>query len=126
MLGKRAVDVFTRLEEGGAELLAVVRGGVRLSVRNPTLAISAGDVLVIETAAKSIDKLMGEFGLEYLVPEQHDRKALEDLALIEVVARRGPGSRHARRRVPGCCTNSDCPSSGFRGEAAKSGSACEN
>lgn len=84
-IDKSVREVEGKLAENGSDLLAVVRGGVRLSTFNPSLKLREGDVLVVEAAAQDVDKLMGDLGLEYLVPDQHEKKALEDLTLIEVV-----------------------------------------
>jgi di/tricarboxylate transporter len=85
IIGKSASEVDARLAENGSELLAIVRGGVRLSAYNPSPAIREGDVLVIEAAGEDVDKLISNFDLEYLVPDQREKDALEDLTLIEVV-----------------------------------------
>jgi len=84
-IDKSVREVEDKLADNGSDLLAIVRGGVRLSTFNPSLKVREGDVLVIEAAAQDVDKLMGDFGLEYLVPERQEEKALQDLTLIEVV-----------------------------------------
>lgn len=85
IIGESVADVDARLAENGSELLAIIRGGVRLLTSNPFLTIREGDVLAIEAAGEDVDKLISEFGLEYLVPEKQEKKALKDLTLIEVV-----------------------------------------
>lgn len=88
LIDKTTAEVDARLEEKGSELLAVIRGNVRLSTYQPLL-VAEGDVLVVEAPAESIDNLVGELGLEYLVPEKHEREGLKDLSLIEVVVQPG-------------------------------------
>jgi di/tricarboxylate transporter len=84
-IGKSASEIDARLAEDGSNLLAIVRGSVRLSAFNPSLKIREGDILAVEAAAENVDKLMGNLGLEYIVAEEREGKALEDLTLIEVV-----------------------------------------
>jgi len=90
-IDESAADVDQRLAENGSELLAIIRGGVRLSTFDRSLTVKAGDVLVVEAAAEDVDQLMGDLGLEYLVREQRDKDALKDLTLVEVVV--PPGAR---------------------------------
>jgi di/tricarboxylate transporter len=84
LIGKSVQDVDRQLEDNASELLAVVRNGIRIPSYGQSLLVAEGDVLVVEAAAESIDKVMGELGLEYQVPE-HQQNALKDLTLIEVV-----------------------------------------
>ena len=85
VIGESASEIGKRLSENGSELVAIVRGGVRLSTINPSLKLREGDVLVIEAAGEDVDKTISELGLDYLVRDQQEDEALEDLTLIEVV-----------------------------------------
>jgi di/tricarboxylate transporter len=84
-IGKSVSEIDAKLAEDGSKLLAILRGGVRLSAFNPSAKLREGDVLAIEAAAENVDKLMGNLELEYLVAEEREGDALEDLTLIEVV-----------------------------------------
>jgi di/tricarboxylate transporter len=85
IIGKSVADVEKKITESGSALLAMVRNGVRLSRFNRSFSVQEGDVLVVEAAAKTVDQLMGDLDLEYLVPEKREKDALDDLTLIEVV-----------------------------------------
>jgi di/tricarboxylate transporter len=89
IVGERVVTVRGKFIEHGSDLLAVIRDGVRQSVSNRLLMIEADDILVIEAAAQNLDKLVGEFGLDYVGKELIDEKALQDLTLIELVVPQG-------------------------------------
>jgi di/tricarboxylate transporter len=84
-IGKSVSEIDAKLTEDGSKLVAILRGGVRLSGFNPSLKLREGDVLAIEAAAENIDKLMGNLELKYLVAEERESDALDDLTLIEVV-----------------------------------------
>ncbi len=84
-MGESIGDVRKKLRDSGSELISVLRRGVRLPAIRRSITIAEGDVLVIEAAAKDVDQLVGELGLEYLLPEQREKGALNDLTLIELV-----------------------------------------
>jgi di/tricarboxylate transporter len=50
LIGKTTAEVDRLLDDSGSELLAVIRGGVRLAAYQP-LAVAEGDILVIEAPA---------------------------------------------------------------------------
>jgi len=89
LVGETAREAEARLADASAEapveLIAILRNGVRLSTVNPSLRIAAGDVFVIEAPGEQIEPAMKELGLEYLLPEQQEEKALQDLTFIELV-----------------------------------------
>lgn len=85
IIGDRVVKVRGKFIENGSDLLAIIRNGVRQSVSNRLLLIEADDVLVIEAAAKNLEKLVGDFGLDYVGKELIDKKALQDLQIVEFV-----------------------------------------
>lgn len=85
LIGLTPIEVNRKLGDHDADLIAVVRHGLRHMIWTPGLVLAEGDVLVIEAAADSLDSAMGDLKLEYLVPEQQEKKALEDLRLVEMV-----------------------------------------
>lgn len=89
IIGMRVAQLRTQFVEHGSDLLAIIRNGVRQSVSNRLLKIEADDILVVEAAAQDLDKLINDFGLNYVGKELFDEKALQDLTLIELVVPHG-------------------------------------
>ena len=66
-----------------------MRRGKRFPGHARREVIRKGDLLVIEANAAGIDGFVGEFGLEYVVSQKHDRLIGEDLSLMEIVTPQG-------------------------------------
>ncbi len=89
LIGERVTTVRGKFIEHGSDLLSIIRNGVRQSVSNRLLVIEPNDILVIEAAAQNLEKLVGEFGLDYVGKELIDETALQDLTLVELVVPQG-------------------------------------
>ena len=90
-VGVSLVELEKACEDGGLNLLAVIRENSRLPAHAGWIKIQDEDVLLVETAAESLDGFVREHKLAYVTQEQ-TRGQLEgaDLDLIEMVVR--PGS----------------------------------
>ncbi len=91
--GAKAVDqtlreIETVLEAADAQVLALIRGTVRLDAPRGSRRVQAGDVLVLEAAAADLGEALARLGL---VLEAADEKAPKEEAMLrEYVVR--PGS----------------------------------
>lgn len=60
------------IEQQDAQLLAVLRGGARLSTAWRGATLRAGDIVVIEAAPDALEPLLGKLGLDYAGKGQDD------------------------------------------------------
>ncbi len=90
-VGVPLLELEKACDDGDLTLLAVIRGNSRLPAHAGWIKIQDGDVLLVETAAETLDGFVSEHKLAYVTPEQ-TRGQLEgaDLDLVEMVVR--PGS----------------------------------
>jgi len=95
-IGKKVSELDNVTEEGGCQIVGVIRRGQRLPGLARRVEIAKGDILVLEAKPDGIDRLVGALGLKYAGSNQ-DRRTLtgEDLSLLEVVI--PPGARVAGR-----------------------------
>ena len=85
------VDVEKLCKENEVDLLGVIRGNQRLQPQAGWIKLQEADVLLVETAAETLDKFVAEYKLAYVTQEHHrEQLANADLQLTEVVVR--PGS----------------------------------
>lgn len=91
LLGQSLVDVEKAATDADVQLLGVIRDHYRLPVQSGWIKMREGDVLLLETAAKTLDAFAAENKLQY-VPEDLRREQIEvsDLELTEIVVL--PGS----------------------------------
>ncbi len=89
VLGKKVRDLDTHGDDADVAIIGLVRRGKRFPGHARREVIKAGDLLVIQVNATSIDKFVGQHGLEYVGSEKHDTLIGEDLSLIEVVIPEG-------------------------------------
>lgn len=91
VIGMTLYDLEKECEAADVTLLNVIRGTRRLPRESGWISIQDGDVLLIETAAESIEGFVSDHKLKYL-DEDHQREKIEgaQLDLVEVVVR--PGS----------------------------------
>lgn len=61
--GMRLREVEAVLDEGGAQLLGVVRSGVHLTGLSPGRKLRAGDILVVEAEAEALADVLSTLGL---------------------------------------------------------------
>ncbi len=94
-IGKKVSDLDEQCESHGVAILGLVRDERRMPGAARRVEIIAGDTLVIEADAKSIDAFAGEAGLAYEADEDAPKHSGEELAgeqvLVEAVVR--PGAR---------------------------------
>ena len=104
-VGRRISELDQAGEQHDVAIVAVVRNGVRLPRFQRNLALLAGDVVLVETPAESLDAFVNELDLSYAQPEESrripvgefekSRKATNEkvgsLTLSEAVVR--PGTR---------------------------------
>ena len=90
-VGIPLVELEKACDDGDLYLVAVIRGQSRLPAHAGWIRIQEGDILLVETAAESLDGFVREHKLAYVTQEKM-RAELEgaDLDLIEMVVR--PGS----------------------------------
>lgn len=89
VVGRKVRDLDTVVENADVAIIGLSRRGKRLPGLARREVIAAGDMLVIQASAESIDGFVGEFGLEYVGSEKHDSMVGEDLSLVEVVIPEG-------------------------------------
>ena len=90
-LGVSLVDLEKASAEGDVQLLGVIRDHSRLPAHQGWIKIQEGDVLLLETAAETLDNFVAENKLSYVQPDRRRDEIEEaDLELFEVVVR--PGS----------------------------------
>jgi di/tricarboxylate transporter len=61
---KRVAEVEKMLEASGAQIVGMVRGGLRLTAPSPQRILRAGDILVIEAAADTLASVLSALGLK--------------------------------------------------------------
>jgi di/tricarboxylate transporter len=61
---KRVAEVEKVLEASGAQIVGMVRGGLRLTAPSPQRILRAGDILVIEAAADTLASVLSALGLK--------------------------------------------------------------
>ena len=61
---KRVHEVEKVLDAAGAQIVGMVRAGVRLTAPNPQRILHAGDILVIEAAADTLASVLSNLGLK--------------------------------------------------------------
>jgi di/tricarboxylate transporter len=61
---KRVSDVEKVLDAAGAQIVGMVRGGMRLTAPGPHRILHAGDILVIEAAADTLASVISALGLK--------------------------------------------------------------
>ena len=61
---KRVSDVEKVLDAAGAQIVGMVRGGMRLTAPSPHRILHAGDILVIEAAADTLASVLSALGLK--------------------------------------------------------------
>lgn len=61
---KRVADVEKVLEAAGAQIVGMVRGGLRLTAPSPHRILHARDILVIEAAADTLTSVLSSLGLK--------------------------------------------------------------
>jgi Trk K+ transport system NAD-binding subunit len=61
---KRVAEVEKVLEPAGAQIVGMVRGGMRLTAPSPHRILHAGDILVIEAAADTLASVLSALGLK--------------------------------------------------------------
>ena len=89
VIGKKIKALDEQAEAIDVAIIGLVRRGKRFPGHARREVIYKGDLLVIEANATGIDGFVGEFGLEYVVAEQHDTFIGEDLSLFEIVVPQG-------------------------------------
>lgn len=89
VIDRKVRDLDTVVEDADVAIIGLSRRGKRLPGLARREVIAAGDMLIIQASAESIDGFVGEFGLEYVGSEKHDSMIGEDLSLIEVVVPEG-------------------------------------
>lgn len=89
-VGISLLDLENACKEADVSLLNVIRGKNRLPRNAGWIKIQDGDILIVETAAESIDKFVSDKKLKYVLQQEHEQK-LEgaDLELVEYVVRPG-------------------------------------
>jgi len=86
IIGKRVADLDHLTEEGEATIVGLTRRGRRLPGSARREEIRASDVLMLEVNSDAIDRLVGEYGLEYVRrPSEEGDASDDDLVLTEVV-----------------------------------------
>ncbi len=96
VIGRRVAELDEVAEDSGVTVLGLVRRGQRLAGAARRAEIQAGDLLVVETDPKAIEKLVGALGLEYArADSDKGESARDDLSLVEVVV--PVGARIERR-----------------------------
>ena len=88
-IGKKIKELDEQAEAADVAIIGLVRRGKRFPGHARREVIRKGDLLVIEANAAGIDGFVGEFGLEYVVSQKHDRLIGEDLSLMEIVTPQG-------------------------------------
>ncbi|NRA85958.1 MAG: SLC13 family permease [Rhizobiales bacterium] len=85
-IDRKISDLDEDCEENDVSIVGLVRNGHRKAGRARREVIQAGDILIIQATADSIDKFLGFLDLEYVGSEQHGEglKGV-DLTLSEVV-----------------------------------------
>ncbi len=89
VIGKKIRALDEQAEAADVAIIGLVRRGKRFPGHARGEVIKKGDLLVIEANAEGIDGFVGEFGLEYIVSQQHDTFIGEDLSLLEIVVPQG-------------------------------------
>lgn len=104
-VGKRLSDLEKEADSSDVAIVAIVRGGIRMPRYAHSVTVAAGDVLLVETPAQSLDSFVNTLELSYAQAEEkrrlpvgavraraedeeRDRKA-RDLSLLEAVVREG-------------------------------------
>ncbi|MGI9406705.1 MAG: SLC13 family permease [Hyphomicrobiaceae bacterium] len=86
IIGKQVRELDELVEDADVAIVGLVRRGKRLPGQARRQEIRAGDILVLEAVAKSIDAFVGETGLKYVGADKHGGPvASGDLSLMEVV-----------------------------------------
>ncbi len=62
--GKTLREVEASMDEGDAQILGLVRNGVRMNAPNPWRALEPGDILVIEAEAEALSGVLSNLGLQ--------------------------------------------------------------
>ncbi len=103
-VGQRVSDLDKAAEAQDAAIVAVVRGGIRMPTYARYVRIQPGDVLLVETQAKSLDALVKSLELSYAQPEEtrhrrigeagaraddREEERARGLSLTEAVVREG-------------------------------------
>lgn len=86
--GTQRAEVETRSEESGIKILNVIRDRTSLRRSEGWIALRAGDILVVEAAAETLDDYVAKHRLSY-VDSDHQREKLSgaNLELVEAVVR---------------------------------------
>jgi di/tricarboxylate transporter len=104
-IGRQLRELQAESDEAGMQILGLIRSGQRLGFAG-SVAIAAGDVLVVQAGPEAIDQTVGALGLEYVDTDQGlGQLGEDDLELMEVVVPpgaliegRSARSLHLRRR----------------------------
>lgn len=92
-------DLYGKLDEGGVEVLTVIRNGRRLRTNEGSLNPAVGDILIVDGNAESIEATAGTLGLNYPKQEAAKSRLAQDIELREAVV--PAGSRIEGRAVAG-------------------------
>ena len=74
----RVADVEKVLDAAGAQIVGMVRSGVRLTAPNPQRLLHAGDILVIEAAADTLASVLSSLGLKLEAAGAPPKAATDD------------------------------------------------
>ena len=85
LIDRKIRELDDEAEDLDVAIAGLVRNGKRLPGRARSETIRAGDLIVIEANAKSIDAFVGAFKLEYVGSEKHKDITSEGLSLAEAV-----------------------------------------
>ncbi|MGE0640844.1 MAG: SLC13 family permease [Thermoanaerobaculia bacterium] len=99
IVGQTLRSVDPLLDEAGAQVVGMVRGGVRLSAPNPGRTLRADDILVIEVEPDSLATALSGLGLQ--LEESHETRSetAAKLAAEEPADRSGAKPQPAARRI---------------------------
>lgn len=85
LIGQSLVEAELMLNEQAAEILTVLRGGIRFPATPDRLRLQAGDILVSEIAPDQIETVIGKFGLEFAAAGTDGWVKREDQLFAEAV-----------------------------------------
>ena len=74
----RVAEVEKVLDAAGAQIVGMVRSGVRLTAPNPQRLLHAGDILVIEAAADTLASVLSSLGLKLEAAGAPPKAATDD------------------------------------------------